>query len=250
MSLSRNIASERVCELSTNLHKQLIKRGKDFIGYFLVVDESSDTFDTSQLSIFIRAVDSSLCVTEELLGLKSMHGTTTGKEIFEEVYKRTAEIRAKGLNHRQLKCFLEELDSEYRDAAYHSKVRWLSRGKVLNRCFELSEEICQFMENKGKDTTDLKDIKFLCELAFLSDIVSHLDVLNLQLQGRGTSSQTCTQQHAARSFKTKLCLWKTQMLQGNLGHFPCCQIMAEQIFPAVLPSVQFAKKNQRAQRRL
>ncbi|XP_029698683.1 general transcription factor II-I repeat domain-containing protein 2-like [Takifugu rubripes] len=149
-------------------------------------------------------------------------------------------IRAKGLNHRQFKSFLEELDLEYRDVPYHTEVRWPSRGKVLNRCFELREEICQFMENKGKDTTELRDKTFLCELAFLSDIVSHLDVLNLQLQGRG---HIITDMYAAvRAFKTKLCLWKTQMLQGNLGHFPCCQTMAEQISPAVLPSAQFAEK--------
>lgn len=94
-------------------------------------------------------------------------------------------IRAKGLNHRQFKAFLQELGSEYRDVPYHTEVRWLSRGKVLNRCFELHEEICQSMENKGKDTTELRDKNFLCELAFLSDIVSHLNVLNLQLQEWG-----------------------------------------------------------------
>ena len=91
-----------------------------------------------------------------------------------------------------------------------------------------------------KDTTKLKDKKFLCELAFLSDIVNHLDVLNLQLQRWG---HIILDMYAAvRAFKTKLCLWKTQMLQGNLGHFPCCQIMAEQIFPAMLLSAQFAEK--------
>ena len=96
------------------------------------------------------------------------------------------------------------------------------------------------MKNKRKDPTELKDKKFLCELAFLSDIVSHLDVLNLELEGLGhiiTDMYT-----AVRAFKTKLYLWETQMLQGNLGHFSCCQIMAEQIFPAVLPSAQLAKK--------
>ena len=104
----------------------------------------------------------------------------------------------------------------------------------MNRCFELREEISQFMENKEKDITELKDKNFLYELAFLSDIVSHLDVLHLQLQGRG---HILTDMYAAvKAFKIKLCLWKTQMLQGNLGHFPCCQIMAEQIFPAVLTS--------------
>ena len=93
-------------------------------------------------------------------------------------------IRAKGLNHRQFKSFLEEIGLEYRDVPYHTEVRWLSRGEVLNRCFELREEICQFMESKGKDATELRDEKFLCELVFLCDILSHLDVLNLQLQGR------------------------------------------------------------------
>ena len=90
VSLSRNIVVENVCELSTNLHKQLIKYGKDFMAYFCAVEESSDTPDTAQLSIFIRGVDSSLCVTEELLGLKSLHGTTTG--IFKEVSKCITEM--------------------------------------------------------------------------------------------------------------------------------------------------------------
>ena len=76
-------------------------------------------------------------------------------------------IRAKGFNHRQFKSFLEEIGSECRDVPYHTEVRWLSRGKVLNRCFELREEICQVTESKGKDATELWDRKFLCELVFL-----------------------------------------------------------------------------------
>lgn len=57
------------------------------------MDESSDASDTAQLSVFICVADSNLCVTEELLGLKSMHGTTTGKEIFEEVSKCPTEMK-------------------------------------------------------------------------------------------------------------------------------------------------------------
>ena len=81
-----------MCELSINLHEQLMKKGKYFIVYSLAVDRSSDTSDTAQLSIFIRGVDSSLCVTEELLGVKSLNGTTTGEDISEEVPKCIAEM--------------------------------------------------------------------------------------------------------------------------------------------------------------
>ena len=85
--------ADRACEPATNLHKQLMEKGKDLIAYFLAVEESSNTSGTAQLSVFIRGVDSSVCVTEELLALKSMHGRTTGKEIFEEVSKCVTEMR-------------------------------------------------------------------------------------------------------------------------------------------------------------
>ena len=47
------------------------------------MDESIDTSDTSQLAVFIHGVDS----------LKSTHGTTTGKEMFEEVSKCGTEMK-------------------------------------------------------------------------------------------------------------------------------------------------------------
>ena len=40
----------------------------------------------------------------------------------------------------------------------------------------------------------------------------------------------------ATSCQTELCLWETQMLQGNLDHFPCCQNIKEQISTDVFPS--------------
>ena len=260
VSLSRNTVADRVWELANDLKTQLMNKGKDFVAYSLAVDESADVTDTAQLSIFIRGVDSSLGVTEELLGIKSMHGTTTGKDIFEEVSECVNElklpwdkltglatdgapamhgeknglvgrmrekmqrencagdltvyhcivhqevlcgkaldmdhvistvtqtvnfIRARGLNHRQFQSFLEEMHSEHGNIPYHTEVRWLSRGIVLNRFFELREEICTFLESKGKDTTDLRDEKWRYELAFLCDTTKHLNVLNLQLQGKG-----------------------------------------------------------------
>ena len=149
-------------------------------------------------------------------------------------------IRARGLNHRQFKVFLGELDTEYGDLPYHTEVRWLSQGRVLQRCFELREEICLFMESKGKDTTELRDETFLCEMAFLCNITNHLNVMNLHLQGRGRviSDMYSTVQ----AFNTKLSLWETQMRKENLSHFPSCQTMKERLSTAVFPSTQFADK--------
>lgn len=81
VSLSRNT----VCEMVTDLRTQLSERSKDFIAYSLAVDESTDMTDTAQLAIFIRGLDSDLRLTGEILDIKSTHGTTTGKDIFENV---------------------------------------------------------------------------------------------------------------------------------------------------------------------
>lgn len=58
-------------------------KGKYFVAYSLTVDESTDISGIAQL--FIRGVDSSMSVTEEFLGLRPMHGTTTGEDLYEEV---------------------------------------------------------------------------------------------------------------------------------------------------------------------
>ena len=41
--------------------------------------------DQAQLLIFIRGIDKHFCITEELLSMESLKGTTKGKDIFESV---------------------------------------------------------------------------------------------------------------------------------------------------------------------
>lgn len=146
-------------------------------------------------------------------------------------------IRAKEFNHRQFQSFLRKIDSEFADIPYHTEVRWLSQGKVLNGVFELSKEICQFMDSKGKDSTVLQDEKWKCELAFLADKTAHLNILNLQLQGRERMITVCM-----KAFQLKLLLRETQMHRCNLPHFPCCQVMLNQVGTTVFPNAHFADK--------
>ena len=62
---------------------------KDYLStcdhYSLALDESTDQGDTAQLVIFIRGIDENLNVTEEMLDLCHMKGTTTGRDIYEYV---------------------------------------------------------------------------------------------------------------------------------------------------------------------
>ena len=79
--------------MSTNLRTQLSERSKDFIAYSLAVDESTDMANTAQLAILICGVDSNLRVTEEILDIKSMHGTTKEKDIFENVSQSVTHMK-------------------------------------------------------------------------------------------------------------------------------------------------------------
>lgn len=57
------------------------------------------------------------------------------------VVKCINQIRSRGLKHRRFCAFLEEMESEYGDVLDFTEVRWLSRGNVLKRLFELRAEV-------------------------------------------------------------------------------------------------------------
>ncbi|KAK3519988.1 hypothetical protein QTP70_010128 [Hemibagrus guttatus] len=136
-----------------------------------------------------------------------------------EVVVRTVNfIRSRGLNHRQFDSLLREKDHNY-GLSYHTEVRWLSRGAVLRRFFDLREEIKQFMERKGKPVLEFQSTEWMQDFAFMVDVTEHLNNLNKMLQGR---SKVVTQYYdSICAFKLKLSLWETQLAGGDAAHFPC-----------------------------
>jgi hypothetical protein len=84
ISLSRMTVQRRVTDISNNLSNQLRKKAEEFKYYSLAMDQCTDT---AQLLIFIRGTDENFAIIEELAGLCSMKGRTTGKEIADEVIK-------------------------------------------------------------------------------------------------------------------------------------------------------------------
>ena len=140
------------------------------------------------------------------------------QNVMEIVVQVTNSIRSRGLRHRQFKSFLEECDTQYGDLPYHCNVRWLSRGKVLDRFFELREEISLFMSAQYKPVPQLQEKTWICDLAFLADLTGHLNDLNISLQGKGLI--ITDMYYRVKAFKLALGLWISQFLDGNTLHFP------------------------------
>ena len=63
-------------------------------------------------------------------------------------------------------------------------VTWLSRAKVLNRLFELRDEIRLFFKDTQFQLNErFYDFSWLAMVAYLADIFTYLNELNLSLQG-------------------------------------------------------------------
>ncbi|GFX24299.1 general transcription factor II-I repeat domain-containing protein 2B [Trichonephila clavipes] len=91
-------------------------------------------------------------------------------------------IRGRSLQRRMFRAHLEENESNYGELLYHADVRWLSRSIFLQRFRDLPQEVKDFLESKDEMYIELSDKISLMDLAFVVDITSHLNELNLQLQ--------------------------------------------------------------------
>lgn len=71
--------------IANDIKTTLTDRMAGFESFSIALDESTDLSDTAQLAI--RGVDKEFTVTEELLALQPIKGTTTREDIFIEVQK-------------------------------------------------------------------------------------------------------------------------------------------------------------------
>ena len=93
-------------------------------------------------------------------------------------------VQHHALNSRLFETLCADMGSEYKRLLMHTEVRWLSRGKVLNRLFHLRDEVVVFLEKQGSRMAENgRDPRFLAYLAYLSDIFDKFKELNLWLQG-------------------------------------------------------------------
>ena len=72
------------------------------------------------------------------------------------------------------------MDADHTALLYHTQIRWLSKGNMLSRTFELREEVKLFLVAKQKHDLLLAfgGDEFSTYLAYLADIFEALNQLN------------------------------------------------------------------------
>ena len=133
-------------------------------------------------------------------------------------------IRVRALNHRIFKKLCQEMRAEHEVLLYHTDVRWLSRGQVLKRLFELRKEVSAFLKNKNRKYSNRFDNEeFFLGLAYLVDIFSHLNEMNLSIQGFGVTVMEAFKK--IKGFHDKLSLWKKRLETKNYSNFSMFEAM-------------------------
>lgn len=117
------------------------------------------------------------------------------------------------------------MGSDHTAVLFHSESRWLSRGKVLSRVFELRDEIRIFLEEEGNELANkFHNNNFLMKLAYLSDMFQKLNELNLQMQGTNTHLPLADK---ITSFTRKLEMWEQRVKEGNIDSFESLKSFTE-----------------------
>ncbi|CAH2294051.1 general transcription factor II-I repeat domain-containing 2A-like [Pelobates cultripes] len=139
-------------------------------------------------------------------------------KVMDVVIQIVNKIMAKGLNHRQFRLLLDEVESTYSDLLLHNKVRWLSRDEVLKRFVTYLEEVKTFLACKELTFAELEQSEWLEKLHFMVDMTAHLNMLNTTLQGKGGTALHMLEEVLA--FERKLTVFVKDFQRGTLSHFP------------------------------
>ncbi|XP_073510794.1 protein FAM200C-like [Phyllobates terribilis] len=156
------------------------------------------------------------------IGLSHELATKTLPPKMAEVLKTVVEfvnyVRNSALRHRIFSELCKEIGSEFEVLLYHSNVRWLSRGQVLNRVFAMRVELALFLQEHQHCHADcFKNPEFILILAYMADIFSALNHLNQQMQGGGVNIMEAEEN--LKAFKKKLPLWKRRTENNNFANF-------------------------------
>lgn len=142
------------------------------------------------------------------------------KSVLSETIKIVNFIKSSAVNTRLFRIFCREMDADHLNLLYHTQVRWLSRGNVLMRVYDIRDELREYLRQKdrGDWVTNLESDDWLGRLCYMSDIFERLNALNCALQGRESNIMIFNDKVSA--FIATLTLLEEKAKQQRFTLFP------------------------------
>ncbi|XP_033960793.2 zinc finger BED domain-containing protein 5-like [Pseudochaenichthys georgianus] len=110
-------------------------------------------------------------IHREALSVKKMPDGL--KSVLDSAVKSVNFIKARPMQSRLFQVLCDEMGSEHVQLLLHTEVRWLSRGKVLSRLFELHRKVQVFLQDKKFPLSDVFDDFLFIYLSFIYPGMSH-----------------------------------------------------------------------------
>uniref|UniRef100_K7FH88 BED-type domain-containing protein n=1 Tax=Pelodiscus sinensis TaxID=13735 RepID=K7FH88_PELSI len=243
--LSNNTVTRRIHDLAADIEKELIFQ-LHFCDYALQLDESTDVAGLAVLLVFVR-YDFNSSIEDDLLLCEFLQTNTTGentfncinnfvsivsilhrdallvknispslKNVLDEAVQIINYIKTRPLQSRLFKIMCEDMGSQHTALLLHT---WLSRGKVLDRLFELRHELsANLMDHKFQLSDRLTDFLWLSRVAYLADIFTKLNEVNLLLQGKNVNLFNAKDK--ILSLSRKLQFWISSVGRNDLDCLP------------------------------
>ena len=230
-TLSSNATGKNICDIVANMFN---KRKIDISKIVSVTTDDAPNMvgrNVGFVKLFTEVVDDRIlpfhCIIhQEVMCAKA--GLKELNNVVSVVTKVVKLISSRPLHKREFSILLNQVDSSYNGLLLYNNVRWLSRGKTLERFVEYLNEIKHFLSMKNvNDFPELDDAAWLSNLMFFTDLSIHLNELNVKLQAYGKSVDVMF--GSILAFKSKLKIFQRDLETKSYKYFLRLQKMRDEL---------------------